>query len=118
MLVKQTPPVFGMRVGNFSTAAQLYQGQTREESRMTKGAFAILAMLALVMTTPLVTSTPAAAQVDVQIGPNHDRDRDRDRDRDHFRRPGIVVGEPRCHTVTITERHYDRTVTRTVRRCD
>ena len=86
---------------------------------MTKVAFAILATLGLVMTTPLVTSTPAAAQVDVQIGPNHDRDRDRDyRDRDHFRRPGIVVGEPRCHTVTITERHFDRTVTRTVRRCN
>jgi hypothetical protein len=87
---------------------------------MAKMAFAIIATLALGMSAPLLTSTPAAAQVDVQVGPNHDHDyyRDRDRDRDHFRRPGIVVGEPRCHTVTITEHHGDRTVTRTVRRCD
>ena len=83
---------------------------------MNKIALAFITAAALVAGTPLLT-TPAHAQVDVQIGGDHrDHDRDRDHRGPHF---GVVVGEhARCHTVTITERHEGRVVTRTERRCD
>ena len=80
---------------------------------MTKIALAFVTTVSLLAGAPLLVTTPANAQVDVQIGHDHDRDRD------HVRGPGIVVGEPRhCHTVTITERHHDHVETRTVRKCD
>jgi hypothetical protein len=78
-------------------------------------------MLAFVTAASLLSAlsimtTAANAQVGVQVGPQ-----DRDHDRDRARAPGVgvTVGEPRhCHTVTITERHDGRAVTRTERRCD
>lgn len=84
---------------------------------MSKVTLAFLTAASLITSAPLLMTTPAHAQVDVQVGPGDHHDHDRDRLRIHG--PGVVVGEPRhCHTVTITERHDGRTETRTVRRCD
>ena len=81
---------------------------------MNKIALALVTAASLVAGTPLLMTTPASAQVDVQVGGDHDRDRDRD-----HRGPGIVIGEHnKCHTVTITERRDGQKVTRTERKCD
>jgi hypothetical protein len=81
---------------------------------MNKIAIAFVTAAALVAGTPLLMTTPASAQVDVQVGGDHDHDRDRD----HAHGPAIVVGQPHCHTVTIVERHDGQKVTRTERKCD
>ena len=79
---------------------------------MTRIVLALATAASFSTMAPLLVTTPANAQVDVQIGHDHDRYRDHDR-------PGVVIGQrPHCRMVTITERHGDRTVTRTERRCD
>ncbi len=80
---------------------------------MNKIALALVTAASLVAGTSLLTTSPASAQVDVQVGGDHGHDRD------HARGPAIVVGEhPHCHTVTITERHGGQKVTHTERKCD
>jgi hypothetical protein len=69
---------------------------------------ALAASAAAVMLTaaPLIATTPAAAQVgvDVEVGP----------------RTGVYVGprhRPNCKTITVTEWRHGAKVTRTERRC-
>jgi hypothetical protein len=89
---------------------------------MNKIALAFVTATSL-LSAPLLATTPANAQIGVEVGPQDrdhgDRDhRDRDRDRGH-RGIGIVIGEARhCHVVTVTERHHDHEVIRRERRCD
>ena len=67
---------------------------------------ALAASAAAVMLTaaPLIATTPAAAQVGVEVGP----------------RTGVYVGprhRPNCKTITVTEWRHGAKVTRTERRC-
>jgi hypothetical protein len=66
---------------------------------------ALAASAAVVMlAAPLIATTPAAAQVGVEVGP----------------RAGVYVGSrhrPNCKTITVTEWRHGAKVTRTERRC-
>jgi len=71
---------------------------------MRRTGFALAAAIGMLAAVPLMSPTPAAAQVGVDVGPN-----------------GIYVGprhRPHCRTVTISEWRHGVRVTRTERRCD